>query len=189
MPSWLDDTRLLWEARFERLGGYLHGLHRRRKPMAAIESHQAEPADRVLVMTRVFDAPRSLVFAAWTRPEHLVRWFGPRGFTLPHFKADIRPGGSYRICMRSPEGKDHWLRGEYREVVAPEWLVFTHAWERPDGTTSPDTEVRVTFSDQEDKTKVTMRQAVFESVAARDGHEGGWSSCLDVLAEYLESLR
>ena len=149
----------------------------------------AQTAARDLVITRDYDAPRELVWRALTEPAHVRRWWGPQHFTAPACQIDLRVGGRYLFCMRAPDGQDYWTTGTYQEIVPPERLVFTHAWERPDGTTSPDTEVRVTFSDQEDKTKVTMRQAVFESVAARDGHEGGWSSCFDVLAEYLEGLR
>ncbi len=80
-----------------------------------------------LVITRVFDAPRELVFECWTEPEHLQHWQGaPRGFTVTSYESDIRPGGFFRICMRSPEGVDSWLEGGYREIVKPERLVFTH---------------------------------------------------------------
>jgi len=97
--------------------------------MAARTSAAASTAERELVITRVFDAPRLLVFKAWTEPEHLVRWWGPRGFTTPSCKMDVRPGGAFRFHMRSPEGTDHWLRGAYREIVEPERLVFSWAWE------------------------------------------------------------
>jgi uncharacterized protein YndB with AHSA1/START domain len=105
----------------------------------------AEPAERVLVITRVFDAPRSLVFKVWTQPEHLVRWWGPRGFTTPSCKMDVRAGGAYRTCIRSPEGKDYWMRGVYREIVEPDRLVFTFAWEVEEGQPGHETLVTVTF--------------------------------------------
>ncbi len=86
-------------------------------------------AEPELVIKRLFDAPRSLVFDAWTKPEHLEHWQGaPRGFTVTAHDVDLRPGGAFRICMRSPEGVDHWLQGVYREIVKPERLVFTHVW-------------------------------------------------------------
>ena len=65
----------------------------------------------------------SLVFKVWTQPEHVVRWIGPNGFTSPSCQMEVRPGGAYRTLIRSPEGKDHWMRGVYREIVEPERLV------------------------------------------------------------------
>ena len=97
--------------------------------MTAGTSAATGSAARELVITRAFDAPRPLVFKTWTRPEHLVRWWGPRGYTTPSCKMDVRPGGSWRLCMRSPEGTLHWLQCVYREVVEPERLAFTWAWE------------------------------------------------------------
>jgi uncharacterized protein YndB with AHSA1/START domain len=138
-----------------------------------------------LVITRVFDAPPRLVFKAWTEPERLVRWWGPRGFTTPSCKVDVRPGGAFRLCMRSPEGTDHWLRGVYREVVEPERLVCTWAWEDAEGTPGHETLLTVSFAEQGARTKLTLHQAVFESVTARDAHQEGWTSGLDRLAEFL----
>lgn len=79
-------------------------------------------ADKVLVITRVFDAPRSLVFQAWTRKEHLDRWCAPRGFTIPYSEGELRVGGAWRCCMRAPDGVEHWLSGTYREIVEDELL-------------------------------------------------------------------
>src|SRR4051812_13099739 len=86
-----------------------------------------------LTITRLLDAPRALVFAAWTEPARLAEWFGPRGFSIPSFEMDLRAGGAYRFCMRSPAGVDHWVRGVYREVVPPERLSFTWVREDADG--------------------------------------------------------
>jgi uncharacterized protein YndB with AHSA1/START domain len=151
--------------------------------MDARSSAATESADRVLEIERIFDAPRSLVFKAWTEPEHLVHWYGPRGFTLRSCKLDLRPGGSWRSCMLSPEGREYWVKGVYREIVEPERLVFTYAHENQDGTVVNET--LVTFAEQRGKTKLTLRQAIFESVKERDSHRGGWNSSLDRLVEYL----
>src|SRR5881396_3140689 len=86
-----------------------------------------------LLVTRVFDAPCELVFRVWTDPEHAALWWGPQGFTTISCEMDVRPGGAYRACMRSPAGTRHCRRGVYREVSAPERLVFTFAWEDGDG--------------------------------------------------------
>jgi uncharacterized protein YndB with AHSA1/START domain len=154
----------------------------------AASSAATTSTTRELVISRAFDAPRSLVFKAWTEPERLVRWWGPRGFTLPACKMDLRPGGSFRFRMRSPEGTDHWLRGVYREIVEPERLVFTWAWEDAEGNPGHETMVTVTFVEQGAKTRLVMHQAIFESDTARDAHEEGWTSGLERLAEYLATV-
>ena len=104
---------------------------------------------------------------------------------MPSYKMDARPGGAFRFCMRSPEGTDHWLQGVYREVVEPRRLVFTWAWEDTQGKPGHETVVTVTFAEQGGKTKLTLHQAIFESVSARDAHQSGWASSLGCLAEYL----
>jgi uncharacterized protein YndB with AHSA1/START domain len=146
-----------------------------------------QPADRVLVITRVFDAPRELVFKAWTEPERLVQWMGPKGFSSRIIGAmDVRPGGRYRYHMTGPDGGEHWQQGEYREVVPPERIVCTYAWADAAGNpTRPETLLTLTFEDLGARTRLTLHQAVFESTTARDAHRGGWSSSLDRLAEYM----
>ncbi len=154
--------------------------------MDAENSAATEPAERVLVIERIFDAPRSLLFKAWTDPEHMAQWFGPRGFKSTVLKNELRPGGAYRIHMLGPDG-DHWSQGVYREIVEPERLVMEGGWADANGTfTRPQTTLALTFEDHGGKkTKMTLRQSVFESVTARDMHQGGWSSSFDRLAEYL----
>jgi uncharacterized protein YndB with AHSA1/START domain len=157
--------------------------------MAARSSAATEAADRVLVITRVFDAPRDLVFKAWIEPEHLVHWWGPRGFTSTILANDVRPGGAYRFHRRGPEGDDHWSQGVYREVVKPERIVMAGAWADVNGKpVSPETLLTVTFEEHNGKTKLTLHQAVFESVTARDAHQNGWTSSLERLAEYLATV-
>jgi uncharacterized protein YndB with AHSA1/START domain len=141
-----------------------------------------------LVISRAFDAPRPLVFDAWTEPARLVRWWGPRGFKTPSCKMDVREGGTFRIHMRSPEGTDHWVRGVFREVVRPERLAFTWAWEDEEGKPKHETVVKVDFTEQGGKTRLRMQQGIFESVESRDAHEGGWNSALDCLGDYLHEL-
>src|SRR2546422_5926224 len=120
----------------------------------------AETAKPELVITRVFDAPPRLVFKAWTEAERLVRWWGPKGFTMPSCKMDVRPGGAFRFCMRSPEGTDHWLQGVYREIVEPERLVCTWAWEDAEGKPGHETLLTVNFAEHGAKTKLTLHQAI-----------------------------
>jgi uncharacterized protein YndB with AHSA1/START domain len=155
-----------------------------------MSSTAAQAGELELVLTRVFDAPRSLVFKAWTEPEHLEHWQNaPQGFTVTTHESNIRTGGSYRICMRSPEGTEHWLQGVYREVVAPERLVFTHVWLDSQGRPGQETLVTITFAERGGKTELTLKHTGFKSVEASNGHKLGWTSTLDRLAEYLGGLR
>ena len=142
-----------------------------------------------LVMTRLFDAPRELVFQAWTDPEHLRRWENaPIGFTVTTEKSDIRPGGEFKVCMRSPEGVDHWLQGVYKEVVPPSRLSFTHTWLRADGSPGVETFVTLTFAERGNMTELTLHQTGFDTTSSRDGHNRGWDSTFDRLAGYLAQL-
>ena len=143
--------------------------------------------ERELLITRLLDAPRRRVFAAWTDPEQAARWWGPKGFTSVSCTMDVRVGGEWRRVMLSPEGVEYRARGIYREIVAPERLVFTYAWERNPEHPQHETLVTLTFANLGGKTELTLRQAVFETVAARDDHHGGWSSCLERFTEYLAS--
>jgi uncharacterized protein YndB with AHSA1/START domain len=136
-------------------------------------------------MTRVFDAPRGLVFAVWANPEHAMNWWGPRDYPAVQMTMDVRPGGTWRHCLRSPEtGKELWHGGVFREVVPPAHLVFTFAWEE-EGERGLETLVTVTFAEQGGKTLMTFHQAPFQSDAERDGHQGGWNSTFDRLVEQL----
>jgi uncharacterized protein YndB with AHSA1/START domain len=156
--------------------------------MDASDSAAAAARELELTVTRVFDAPRELVFAAWTDPAQAALWWGPQGFTTISCEMDVRPGGAYRACMRSPESTRHCRRGVYREVVAPERLVFTFAWEDADGNPGHEMLITVTFAAIGAQTRLTLHQAVFESVAARDDHRRDWSSCLERFADYLAPL-
>ena len=156
--------------------------------MVAPNNSPAAPAERTLVLTRVFDAPRELVFKAWSSPEHLANWFGPSNFTLPFCDVDFRVGGDYRLCMRSPEGKDYWVHGVYREIVEPQRLVFT--WERDgaDDEHAGHTLVTITLDDVAGKTRLTLHQATFGSTEIRDGHRHGWTEAFARMAAYLEKV-
>lgn len=135
-------------------------------------------SEREVLITRIFDAPRELVFKAWTDPEHLAKWYGPKDFTATIIEADVRTGGAYHFHMRGPNYDDHW-RGVYREVKPPERLVFTS----PAG---PDSIVTLTFEDLGGKTRLTLHHGIFSTVGDRDLRKNGWSSSLDCLADYLK---
>ena len=160
--------------------------------------------EREFVITRTFDAPRDLVYRAWTEPKHMAQWWGPHHFTNPICEMDVRPGGRWRIVMRDPAGNEHPAKGEYREVVPPERLVWTidhselsdewHALVNPShrkGDPRPAIEVvnTVTFDDVGGKTQLTIRLQ-FESAQARAalvklGMSEGWSQSLERLTNEL----
>jgi uncharacterized protein YndB with AHSA1/START domain len=145
------------------------------------------PADRVLVIERSFDAPRERVWNAWTHPVQAKRWIGPHGFTATHLEGELRPGGAWRICIRrDADGEELWQGGVYREVAAPERLVFTFTWDGPDGRPGPETLVTIRFlEDGPDRTRMIFRQAVFDTTANRDGHRGGWTESFERFAAHL----
>jgi uncharacterized protein YndB with AHSA1/START domain len=164
------------------------------------EGNDPRPAarERELVVTRTFDAPRALVFRAWTEPEHLRRWFGPRGWTLTVCTIDLRPGGIWHYCMRGPGGEESWGRAVYREITPPERLVYTDSFSDAAGNVveptryglSPDFPremlVTVTFEARDGKTLVTLRLAFGTTPdAERQAVQWGWGESLDRLAETL----
>ena len=146
-------------------------------------------ADRILLMTRVFDAPRELVFKAWIEPEHLARWWGCAMTTVTTFKGDFREGGAFRVVMRLEDGSDHRVRGVYRAVEPPERLSFTWAWEDEEGNLGHETIVTVTLADRDGKTELTLRQAIFETEEMRDLHREGWTASFDRLVDFLAPAR
>ena len=149
------------------------------------------PSDIEIVMTREFDAPRELVFEAHSKCEHLEKWWGPRKYTLAVCELDFRPGGKYRFLHRGPDGlEEHGFRGEYREIVPPERIVWTFEWEGMPGHISVDT---LTLEDiGGGRTKLTAH-SLFDSVEDRDGMvqsgmEEGASETYDRLAEFVQTL-
>ena len=152
------------------------------------------------VSTRVFDAPRELVFRSWTEPEHLKRWWGPKGFTTPFCEIDLRPGGVFLYCMRSPEGRDHWGKGVYREIVVPERIVLTSSFADAQGNVVPathygmspewplETLLTVAFEEEAGKTRVTLRYEDVPPGVDRDETQQGWSESLERLGEYLAKV-
>jgi uncharacterized protein YndB with AHSA1/START domain len=139
-----------------------------------------------LTITRVFDAPRELVFAAWTDPDHLAKWWGPAGFTATSCTVALADGGRWRVCISDGAGTDIWASGAYREIVRPERLVFTFAWDEPDGSRGLDTVVTVTLADRDGKTEMTFHQAAFPTVVVRDNHESGWAETFADLVDHLK---
>ena len=147
-------------------------------------------ADREIVTTRLIDAPRELVFEAWTDPKHVAHWFGPEGFVTTTQAMEVRPGGVWRFTMRGPDGRDWPNVVTYEQVVPPERLVYLHGDE-----TEPDMfHTTVTFDDQGGKTALTMR-AVFKTAAAREfvarerGAIEGAQQTVSRLERYVQGLK
>ena len=143
-----------------------------------------KPVANELVMTRDIAAPRERVFAAWTDAQQASRWWAPHDCTPLSCDMDVRPGGAWRRRMRAPDGTVVTKWGVYREVVAPERLVFTYRTESA-GVTDPETLVTVTFADLGNRTRLTLRHTAFETDAARLDHQGGWTGALERLSTFI----
>jgi uncharacterized protein YndB with AHSA1/START domain len=149
-----------------------------------------------LVLTRVFDAPRDLVWRAFSDPEHFMRWWGPSGFTAPHCTMNFRIGGAYLWCMRAEQGHEYWTRGEFTEISPMDRIAFTHGFADPDGNAVPPsyygipvdtlmiTTVTVVFENHENGgTQMTL---IHKDAAGYDGVEEGWGQAFDKLASSLD---
>ena len=138
----------------------------------------------------VLDAPRELVWAAWTEPKRMAQWWGPHGFTNPVCEIDARPGGAIRIHMRGPDGSVYPMTGTFREVLPPKRLVFTAVAEDLDGNPHLEALTTVTFEEEGGRTKVTVQaSAVGLSPLAPQmlaGMDAGWTQSLERLAELVE---
>jgi uncharacterized protein YndB with AHSA1/START domain len=140
-----------------------------------------------LEITRTFNAPRALVFDCWVNPAHFARWVGPKDFTAHSVTMDPRPGGSYRLAIRSPEGTDHWMFGTYREITPPEKLVYTFAWDRTaEGKPIHQTLITVILTDLgNNQTRMHFVHTNMLSIKDRDSHAYGWNGSFDRLEQFL----
>ncbi len=142
-----------------------------------------------LEVRRQFNAPVETVFKAWTDPEFLAKWFGPKGFTIPDVKSDLKVGGEYAIAMQPPEGDMFYHRGRYTEINPPSKLAFTWILENQecDGSSglTCETVVTISLSEVDGGTEILLVHDMLPTETARDGHNMGWSSSLDCLEEIL----
>jgi uncharacterized protein YndB with AHSA1/START domain len=144
---------------------------------------------RDLVLTRLINAPRELVFAAFTEAKHIRQWWGPRDFPATHVELDARVGGRWRHCLTSPtDGRELWQHGVFREIAPPSRLVFTFVWEEQ-GERGLETLVTITFADEDGRTRLRFHQTPFQSLTERDGHGYGWGSTFDRLDEFLAGAK
>ena len=160
------------------------------------------PAEKILendtFISRIIHAPRELVFAAWTDPEHLKHWFAPKGCTIHFTSIDIRPGGGFHLCIRNPDYKDCWCKGTYLEIIAPERIVYKLAVSDEAGRLRDpkdvgmdpewpaETIVTATFKEMGITTKFTLHQTVSQTIAKRTGAFPSWLSAFDLLDELLK---
>jgi uncharacterized protein YndB with AHSA1/START domain len=138
----------------------------------------------VLRQSRTFRASRERIFRAFTDPEQLAKWWGPKGFTVPQCTLEAHQGGTWRTVMRSPEGQDHIVSGVYREITPPERLVFTWAWET-EGERGHETVVTIELLEVSGGTRLDLTHEVFETEDGRNQHRDGWGGCLDSLEQAL----
>jgi uncharacterized protein YndB with AHSA1/START domain len=157
----------------------------------------SEQDDTVFVVTRTFDAPRERLWQAWTDPERVKRWWGPKDFTAPMCELDLRVGGKYLFCMRGPDGKDYWTTGVYRMIDPPNELVFTDCFADEQGNVVPasyygftepfplELLVTITLEDWNGGTRMTLRHSGFPPGEAGKLAKAGWNESLDKMAESL----
>lgn len=150
-----------------------------------------------LVIVRVFDAPRALVWKAWTDPEHFKQWWGPAGFTAPSCTMDVRVGGRFLWCMRSDKGEEYWNTGVYREIVPHERIVYTNSFADAKGNVVPpsyygvpgdepeESQVTVTFAEDGGRTTMTLRHALRVDDHWHRMVRTGWNGSFDKLTASL----
>jgi uncharacterized protein YndB with AHSA1/START domain len=154
--------------------------------------------DNELIITRVFIAPIRMVFEAWTNPEHLKKWWAPKGTTTTYCTVDLRVGGLFRYCMTSEAGKAIWGGGVYQEIDVPNKIVYTDRFTDKDGnpvppsyyglesTTIEESQVEVTFEQENGSTKVTLKYSrMVEIGKEREMARQGWNDMLDSLTDHL----
>jgi uncharacterized protein YndB with AHSA1/START domain len=156
-----------------------------------------EPGEKKLTIIREFDAARELVWKAWTDPKKIMKWWGPKNFSSPSCKIDLKVNGKYLYCMRSPEGFDFWSTGTYKEIIPTKRIVFTDSFADKEGNVVPSTyygmegfplelQVTVTLEDYNGKTKMTLTHEGIPTGQMTNLTNAGWNESFDKLAESLK---
>ena len=156
--------------------------------MTAANEIRSPRALRQIVLTREIAAPRTLLFRLWTEPEHLMRWWGPQTTTASSVSVDLREGGAWRHCILTAEGKEYWSHGRYLEIVPPERLVFTFAWEGQDGKPGHQMQVTVELHELGEKTRLVFRKVELPDDTELKLQTGGWEQALDKYVAYAEAI-
>lgn len=144
-------------------------------------------ADDELLIVRTFEAPLTIVWRMWANRDHIIRWWGPEGFTVTDFDLDFRVGGAWRSGMVSAQYPKSWASGRFTAIEPMQRLAFTFAWEE-DSVEATDTNVEVTFAENAGRTIQRFHQTPFVTVASRDSHVGGWDSLFNKEAIYAAAL-
>lgn len=166
-------------------------------------SSRPDSTEKELVIVRIFDVPRELVWKAWTEPGEVKQWWGPKGFISPFSRIDFRTGGSYLFSMRSPEGEDYWNTGVYREIDPLGKIVITDSFADENGRVVPasyygmgegwplEMLATIMFEEQNGKTRLTLKYSGINDISAADldNMEHGWNESLDKLADYLGKIK
>jgi uncharacterized protein YndB with AHSA1/START domain len=151
------------------------------------KSLTSDTSDRELIITRILNARRALVFDAWTDPVHIVKWWGPNGFTNTNLEMDVRPGGKWRFIMHGPDGTNYPNRIAYTQVIRPEILEYVHDADKDDDPNK--FQVKVTFEEIGNKTKITMKMLVKSPEVLKEfkrfGAVEGGNQTLERLENYL----
>jgi uncharacterized protein YndB with AHSA1/START domain len=162
--------------------------------MITKNSAMTNTPDHKLVITREFDAPRELVWKAWTEPEQIKEWLGMgEGLTIESVTMDVRVGGKFRLQQKMADGEFFTAAGTYLEVKAPERLVYTWDWEKDGGDPEfgelegDETQVTVEFGANGKRTQLVLTHEKFASAQKRDRHQEGWQSWIGRLAQFVEA--
>lgn len=156
-------------------------------PRTEMRTDALKLRDDELFITRSFDAPLSIVWRMWQEPEHMIRWWGPEGFTVTDLSSDFRPGGAWRVGMTSSMFPKSWSSGKYLEIEPQQRIVLSFAWDEGAGDTVPTT-ITVQFEERAGRTTQHFHQTPFTSVASRDSHVGGWNSLFNKEEQYAAAL-
>ena len=155
--------------------------------------------NEVLKITRTFNAPKQEVWKAWIDAEIVKQWWGPKSYTSPFVTIDFREGGKYLYCMRSPEGKDYWSTGKYKEIVPFEKIVLSDSFADEKGNVVPvsyygmesdlplELEIELIFEEEDGRTRFTLRHKGFPSKRDHDDVRQGWNESLDKLEQVLQT--
>lgn len=147
-----------------------------------------ETTDDQLVIIREFNAPQKIVFEALTKHEHIVNWASPKGMEVTYSKGDLKVGSTYEYAMKSPNGPEMVLTGEYREIDPYNKLVYTQTYRGRDGTNSPETLISITLKQDGDKTQMIFHHTGFATKQGRDNASMGWPAAFDKLTEVINSM-
>ena len=154
-----------------------------------MEVKEKKNQEKVLEIVELFDTTPARLFKAWTNEKDLSAWYGPEGFDVTYCKLDVKPGGKWRTCITSQDGKEYWMEGQYIEIDAPRKLVFTFGDGSENKIPGQETIVTIKFSQSGKQTKMHFHQALFPTKASKDSHYGGWSSALVCLRNFTNEAK